>query len=449
MDHLQDPATYKRLDSIPIEEIKDAVVTFYKALVRAIPDEKTTAEIIIAALPSSSSAYFHALPKVHKTPMGIRPIVSNVTSPTNGLSKWLTYKLLPLTKLCTSYLRDSDHAHELLTSLPVRSEAKLVSLDVEAMYTSIPTTGGHLHQAIRWFLIQTRTPPIIMEYILRGLNLVLTYNYFTFGATCWQQRNGIAMGTPVAPILATLYLGYHEEVIILPRFQRNLYFYKRYLDDILVLWLDSPENPYAWNAFLAHLRRVPGLSWTHKIHQGHIDFLDLTIYPQKDQCYATRTYQKALNLYLYPPYSSAHSPATKLGFIYGLILKYWKQNTRRSDFIHVCKLTFERLLARGYPRPYLRSIFHKALLRLEEMGPTTCKQRSVKRDHYYRIPYDPHGPSKAVLRSHLGFGSLSHELSMAGYGKVTICYLKPPSLSQLIGRTRLTSIEDTRAESDT
>jgi hypothetical protein len=308
------------------------------------------------------------------------------------------------------------------------------------MYTSIPTSGGYLQQAILWFLTQDHKPPKEVELIMTGLDIVLTRNHFTFGDSMWQQRNGIAMGTPVAPILATLYLGYYEEEIILPRFQPNLYLYKRYLDDIIIIWSDIPEKPYAWNELLAYLRRVPGLSWTYKIHEDTINFLDLDIFPYEG-IYATRTFQKPLNLYLYPPWSSAHSPATKLGFIYGLILKYKRQNTRQEDFIHVCKLTFDRLLARGYPRDTLRKIFSRALTKVAYLSTTdlnnTRKYARKTRDHYYRIPYDPNGPSKSILRSFLGLDNLSKELTTTGYGKVTICYLKPKNLGQLIAPTRL------------
>jgi hypothetical protein len=56
-------------------------------------------------------------------------------------------------------------------------------------------------------------------------------NFFKFGDTYWLQMTGTAMGTPPGCVYATLYFGIWELEIV-PFFQANLPFYRRYIDDV-------------------------------------------------------------------------------------------------------------------------------------------------------------------------------------------------------------------------
>jgi len=52
----------------------------------------------------------------------------------------------------------------------------------------------------------------------------------------------------------------------------------------------------------------------------------------------TKTYHKALNLYLYIPPISAHPQSCFKGLITGEIIRYWKLNSNQKDFIYVTQL---------------------------------------------------------------------------------------------------------------
>ena len=433
MQHLEQADTYKRVNEIPLAEIKKTVAAYHTALCRASPYLVKEGKIIIHGLETSTPAYFHALPKIHKTPMGCRPIVSSINAPTTGLSKWLTHVLTPIATQIQSYVRDSDTLQGELTQLTVEPTDILYTFDVENMYTSIPIEEA-LH-AIRWFLNRMQHP--LVNLLLYGLRIVLEYNFFTFGDSNWKQLRGLAMGTPVAPILAMLYLGYHEETKILSLCKQSLRLYKRYLDDILLVWRPDPTNPYLFNRFRAILRQTPGLSWTYKEHKEQAPFLDLCIF-RHGPTYATRTHQKLLNLYLYPTFNSAHAPTVKKGMIYGLLKKYKTQNTLPEDFQALCRALFQRFLTRGYRSATLRPLFQNALERLSAHHQIP-QSRSIQRQYFYKIPYDPNGPSRSRLRTILALDELSKVLSATENAKITICYQKPNNLGNKLTRTKTTA----------
>ena len=57
----------------------------------------------------------------------------------------------------------------------------------------------------------------------------------------WCLISGTAMGTPPAPAWATIFYALHENKMV-PRWSQNLMFYKRFIDDVIGIWLTDPEQ---------------------------------------------------------------------------------------------------------------------------------------------------------------------------------------------------------------
>jgi len=69
------------------------------------------------------------------------------------------------------------------------------------------------------------------------------------------------MGTLAAPhysIISYSYC-YHDNTPILPTFSDNLLYNKRYIDDIIGIWIDSAHN--SWDSFKTQLNRFGSLQW--------------------------------------------------------------------------------------------------------------------------------------------------------------------------------------------
>ena len=112
------------------------------------------------------------------------------------------------------------------------------------------------------------------------------------------------MGTPAACIYVTIYYTYHERKKLTPTYKKNLLLFKIFIDDMLGVCIPS-DDPNAWKNFKENLLFVI-LEWEMEERTTSVNFLDLTIYINKDRKFETRTYQKAMNLYLYLLPTSAH-----------------------------------------------------------------------------------------------------------------------------------------------
>ena len=115
-------------------------------------------------------------------------------------------------------------------------EILLVTMDVKSMYTTIPQEEGIDALLSKSDIIG------LPKHILRELmNLVFKNNIFSFNGTMYKQISGVAMGTPLAPTLAILFMSDLEEAFMdtqefLP------YFYKRYIDDIFFIWTHGRDK---------------------------------------------------------------------------------------------------------------------------------------------------------------------------------------------------------------
>jgi hypothetical protein len=171
-------------------------------------------------------------------------------------------------------------------------------------------------------------------------------NVFTFGDMTFKQLNGTAMRTPPTPPYATLYYSVYEDSF-LHQFNKSLLFYKRFIDDVIGIWLcdsDPLTDENQWCAFQAAMNQGRGLNWEFSNRSHKVDFMDLTISIHTN-CIQTTLYEKPMNLYLYIPPHSAHPPGLLPGIIHGTLFRIFTLCTDDDDKKLRTQTFFCRLLA--------------------------------------------------------------------------------------------------------
>jgi hypothetical protein len=182
---------------------------------------------------------FYGMPKVHKTPLQLRPVVSCINSFPSIFSTWLDFRMHELLHLIPSYIKNSTKLIHDLKNLTLPQNARLFTADASSMYTNIDTrTGIEAFQHL--FTLYTDLIPedFPKDFFLTTLDIIMNNNIFSFGDTFWRQLQGTAMGTPAAPLYSIITYGYHENTRILNTYHSNLIYYKRYIDDIFGIWVE-------------------------------------------------------------------------------------------------------------------------------------------------------------------------------------------------------------------
>ena len=177
--------------------------------------------------------------------------MSCVNGPTESLSKLVDHWLQGHIVSLSSYIKDTTHMLRTFQQWnhdygPFRDGVRLVTIDAIGLYTNIPQQD--LLTALRFQLNsmpQTNIPPT--ERVVDIVHHVLSSNVFSFEDDYFQHIFGTAMGTPMAPSAANLFMGWLEAQLLatcpVPVSQDT---WKCFIDDIFLLWTGTPEGLYVF-----------------------------------------------------------------------------------------------------------------------------------------------------------------------------------------------------------
>ena len=275
LEHLNDPFTYKELDGDPTKSICRGINQLLQVFLKK--DLLSKKMVDFCSPPKKARlARLYFLRKIHKNPMGIRPIVSSCEGPTENISQFIDYWLQPIMKALPSFLKDTTQLINELNNLRVETEIILVTVDVKSLYTCIPHKEGiqACSEALKKTEESNPDQPDT-ETLIKLLEIVLRYNTFEFDGKCYVQLQGTAMGTKLAPAYANIFMGKLEQSVLSAAPLKPSY-YRRYIDDILILW---PHSENDLNTFILSLNNFhPSIKFTSEISNDKITFLDVDIF---------------------------------------------------------------------------------------------------------------------------------------------------------------------------
>ena len=151
---------------------------------------------------------FYGLPKIHKTGTPLRPIVSSRGSITYGVAKELSHIIKPLVGQSPHHLKNTQHFIQQLQGKKLETGEIITSYDVKALFTSVPVQPA-IH-IVKQRLQQDTTLPqrtnMSISQITSPLEFCLTHTYFLFQGKYYEQVQGAAMGSPISPLIANIFM---------------------------------------------------------------------------------------------------------------------------------------------------------------------------------------------------------------------------------------------------
>lgn len=146
----------------------------------------------------------YGLVKIHKKNFPVRPITSACASPGFKLAKYFTKVLSEVFHEDGFHVRNSLQFVDGLKEIPICENEVLVSFDVVSMFTNIPVD----HMII---LISERKDEIESKFrikfeLFREILLFLLKEcaIFSWNKDFYRQKDSLAMGSPLSPILAKI-----------------------------------------------------------------------------------------------------------------------------------------------------------------------------------------------------------------------------------------------------
>ena len=213
--------------------------------------------------------------KIHKAIIDVcppfRPILSAIRTPSYKLAKSLVPKLSSITFNEFTVKDSFAFAEEI-----VHQDGKLFigSLDVDSLFTNIS-----LKETINICTNLLYKSVDVIEGIYKSefenlLSLATQESYFMFDDILYKQKDVVAMGAPLGPTMANVFLSLYETKWFkqCPNGFKPV-FYRRYVDDIFVLF-KSDEHLSKFHAYLNTCHPYMSFSFEQEIND-ELSFLDV------------------------------------------------------------------------------------------------------------------------------------------------------------------------------
>ena len=278
---LNDETKFEKIKKDPTDTLKARVnrlLAAANAVVGGVHFSKITGEY--------APGYAYGNVKLHKSNHPLRPIISQIPTPTYRLAKRLNELLQPYIPTGCS-LRSVDEFLDILrTNKP---KGILASIDVESLFTNVPvetTIQIILDRVYHTDNIEPlKLPKAVLEQLLRACTTESPFR--GPNGQLYTQKEGVAMGSPLGPLFANFYMTALEDKILSdPQVAPNLYC--RYVDDVFV----DVRNVEHLHQIIQAMETNSVLKFTYELSiENKIPFLDVMVHGGRDK-FSTTVYRK-------------------------------------------------------------------------------------------------------------------------------------------------------------
>ena len=195
------------------------------------------------------------------------------------------------------------------------------------------------------------------------------------------------MGSPLAPVLANLFMSFHERQWIQNYDGHNVLFYRRYVDDIFCVF----ENEHDALLFLDYINQQhPNIKFTYETEKnGSLPFLDILITKHSDN-YTTSIFHKKTYTGLLTNFLSFSPLRYKIGLITTLLHRTRKINNTNTGFQQDVRQLITTLKRNTFPSHLIDKVI-KSFNQRNSTDLTTNNNDNASTNNsttrYFKLPY--------------------------------------------------------------
>lgn len=316
----------------------------------------------------------YLLPKVHKMrendktfPKG-RPIISQIGSPTERISHYVDYFLLPIVQSQKTYIKDTKDFINKIESIKPPKNCLLVTYDVTSMYTNM--TFNELSTAVEEALsnfdcsMHSDIPCPETADLMFLLKCILENTIFEFNGKYYKQTIGCPMGSPSSPEISDIRMYQITEMLVNnSEYKQKICFHGRFRDDGFMIY-DGSENEIK-RFFETANECHPLLKFTYELSEVSLPFLDTCVYKgtrfQDYHILDVKSYIKPTNTFQYLHRHSAHPKSVFKGFIKGECIRHVRNTSDKTQLQEELAEFRSHLLKREYKKIEIDPIINDSL----------------------------------------------------------------------------------------
>ena len=318
---------------------------------------------------SSQPGLFFGLAKVHKltenncnvSELPLRPVISNIGTATYQVAKYLAKELAPLTKseFCIDSSKDFIGK---MKSKSIESDYVMVSFDVVSLFTSVPldyTINLILDKIYKDKLVETKLSRANFKILLEMCTKEM---HFSFNNCIYKQVNGVAMGSPLGPVLANIFMVELENTII-PKLNGKLSLWYRYVDDTFT-FIKKGEALNVRDILNTFNENIKFTFEEEK--SSEISFLDVGVRRKNCGSFDTKVHRKETDTNIYLNWKSFAPNSWKVGTLKGLFRRAYiicSTKTALKNEIKHLKNVFTKI--NGYPSRVVNDTLQNVIKKIE------------------------------------------------------------------------------------
>lgn len=307
---------------------------------------------------------FYGLPKVHKTNVPLRPIVSQINGPTCKINELVDKYLYVAEKHIPLLLQDTTAYLQLIDKHKKCAPGTiLVTLDVSSLYTNIPHKEGtewvcdfYEETLLYWHELGMDLKPVDKHTLAELIMFILDNCTFEFNGEYYKQNFGTTMGARFSVKFANIYMYMWFRRFLSTYNGIKPDFIARLIDDCFFMWTDSESS---LNSFLLYLNNCHhSIKFEWQFSTDRVTFLDTVTYIEDNEL-KTTIYTKPTDRKQYLYFTSNHPSHIFKSIPYSQALRYRRiiedDNLLAKELVNLKN----KFLNRGYPDELLDVQFNK------------------------------------------------------------------------------------------
>ena len=222
------------------------------------------------------------------------PIVLNIGTASYHLAKYLAKILSPLSKLEYTVDSTTDFIKS-VRKMKIPAQHKVISFDVKALFTNVPLDYT-INLIIKKIYDNHEINTNISRKEMKDFFILCTKNvHFSLDGQIYIQCDGVAMGSPLGPVLAGIFMVELDRTLI-PQLCEHMMLWKRFVDHTTTS-IKPTSIQYVINVLNSFHSNI---EFTYEEEKdGQIPFLDVLIV-RKNDTFETTVYRKPANMvYIY------------------------------------------------------------------------------------------------------------------------------------------------------
>lgn len=333
-----------------IDKHEEKVRRFLKKLLQANKISKRQYDSLYPI--GSKPGVLYGLPKIHKKFINgipkFRPILSAIGTCSYKLAKFLVPILKDISSNEFTIHNSFEFGKEVLQQDP---SLFMASLDVEALFTSLPLLETIDICINELFENKDTVNNMNRDEFKTFLEFATNEPWFIFNEQFFRQIDGVAMGSPLGPTLANIFMSHLEKKWLkeCPNSFKPI-FYRRYIDDIFVMFT-SGDHVELFADFMNKCH--PNIKFTFEKEENKImPFLDFEFSRNGTQIESS-VYRKPTFTGVYTHFESLIPIQYKRGLILTLLFRIFNICSNMKIVVREIEKLKDILCKNRYPLKFI------------------------------------------------------------------------------------------------